>query len=132
MAATEIISMFGTKDRSDAANDLSALRRDMARLADTVSTIAAQQAGEARSTARHVSRDVGATLNDLVEQARHLLGGLRSTDLGKAGGMVASEAGDRLASVNAQVESRIGRNPITAVAVAAGVGLLLGLMSRSR
>ncbi|MFZ4531378.1 MAG: hypothetical protein ACOYOJ_06140 [Alsobacter sp.] len=124
--------MFGTKDRRDAANDLSALRRDIARLADTVSTIAAQQAGEAQSTARHVGRDVGATLNDLVEQARHLLGSLRGTDLGKAGGMLASEAGDRLSSANEQVESRIGRNPMMSVAVAAGVGLLLGLMSRSR
>lgn len=124
--------MFGTKDSRDVANDLSALRRDMARLADTVSSIASQQAGEARSTARHVSRDVGSTLSDLVEQARHLLGSVCSTDLGKAGGMLASEAGDRLSSANAQVETRIGRNPITSVAVAAGVGLLLGLMSRSR
>ena len=132
LAAREILSMFFTKDRSDAANDLSALRRDLARLADTVSTLASQQAREAQSTVRHAGHDAGATLTDLLAQARHLLGSLRDTDLGKVGSMVASEAGDRLSSVNTKVESQIGRNPMTSVAVAAGVGLLLGLMSRSR
>ena len=46
--------------------------------------------------------------------------------------MLKSEARDRLLDANAEFESRIERNPIRAVLIAAGIGLVLGLLSRSR
>ena len=114
--------MFGSHDTraSDVRDDLSAVRNDLARLADTVSNLVSGQSSAARSNAR-----------SYVDQARDQLYS-RANDVSKMGGMFASEARDRFSNANQEIESRIERNPITAVLIAAGVGMVLGLMSRSR
>ncbi|GGH26891.1 hypothetical protein GCM10007036_35040 [Alsobacter metallidurans] len=113
--------MFGSQETrmSDVRDDLAAVRNDLARLADTVSNMVAGRGGVARNA------------RGAVDQARDKVYA-RANDLGKAGGMLADEARDRLNRANRQIENRIEHNPIRAVLIAAGVGLVLGLMSRSR
>ena len=114
--------MFGSQETrmSDVRDDLAAVRSDLARLADTVSNMVTGQ-----------SKAAGRTARGAVDQARDSVYS-RAHDLGKAGEMFAHEARDRLTHANAEIESRIERNPVTAVLIAAGIGLVLGLMSRSR
>ncbi|WP_158266736.1 DUF883 family protein [Alsobacter soli] len=105
---------------SDVRDDLAAVRNDLARLADTVSNMVSGQSRAARNNAQ-----------GMMDQARGQFYA-RANDVSKMGNMFASEARDRLHNANVEIESRIERNPITAVLIAAGVGLVLGLMSRSR
>jgi ElaB/YqjD/DUF883 family membrane-anchored ribosome-binding protein len=113
--------MLGSQDRmSDVREDLTNVRNDLARLADTVSRMVL-----------HRSRDAQGSVRGAVDQAREQVYG-RAEDITKAGAMLTSEARDRLLDYNAEFENRIERNPIRAVLIAAGIGLVLGLLSRSR
>ena len=118
--------MFGNQDTrmSDVRDDLAAVRNDLARLADTVSNMVSGQSRAASRAARNNAQG-------MMDQARGQFYA-RANDVSKMGNMFASEARDRLHNANVEIESRIERNPITAVLIAAGVGLVLGLMSRSR
>jgi ElaB/YqjD/DUF883 family membrane-anchored ribosome-binding protein len=44
----------------------------------------------------------------------------------------ATDAQDRVAAISSDLESTIERNPLTAIFVAIGAGILIGLLSRSR
>lgn len=105
---------------SDVRADLAAVRNDLTRLANDVSNLVTGQKNAARQSAR-----------GMVDQARDRAYA-RAHDVTKMGEVFASEARDRLSGANAEFEARVERNPITAVLVAAGIGLVLGLMSRSR
>ena len=97
---------FGSQDLSA---DLAALRADISRLSDTVASMVRSQADVASSTVRGVMGDA----RDQFSQA-------------------ASSAQDSAFGAAADLERRIEKNPLTAVLIAAGVGMALGMMSKSR
>lgn len=112
------------------AEDLAALRDDVSKLTRSVSDLvrgrandAAEQAsglfGRARSRANEARDEAMSRAYDardrVADQASHLQDRL----------------GERLGSWGGEVETKIERNPLTAVIVAGIAGLLLGLMSRS-
>jgi ElaB/YqjD/DUF883 family membrane-anchored ribosome-binding protein len=93
----------------DVAADLAALRRDVARLAETMSALVQQQT---QAASHRVSEAVG--------DARDKIAG------------AAADAQDRVRAASGEIEACIERNPLMSVLIAVGVGLSLGLLSRSR
>lgn len=111
--------MFGVSSdpKADIATDLANLRRDVTRLADSLSQSLRDQSGsELRST---------------LDSLRTSLGS-RVSDFGETGTRLAGAARDRMYDANARLESRIEERPLASVMVAAGIGFVLGLMSRGR
>jgi ElaB/YqjD/DUF883 family membrane-anchored ribosome-binding protein len=90
----------------DFAADLAALRRDVARLGETMSTLVQRQ-----------SQAAGHRVVEAVGDAREKLAG------------TAAGAQTRICAASSAIEARIERNPLTAVLIAAGVGVSLGLLS---
>jgi ElaB/YqjD/DUF883 family membrane-anchored ribosome-binding protein len=108
-----ILETSMTKNAEGAAGDLNAdlaaLREDVARLAET--------------------------LSKLVQRQTHAAGLGVSDAVGDAKDTIASTAADARKHVRAarsEIEASIERNPLTAALIAFGVGMLLGMMSRSR
>ena len=113
--------MFGHGNRtSDAFSDLETLRTDVSRLANTISSMIGSQS---KSTGNSVQSSLGAWRDEVSA---------RASDWSDRGSSLASNAGHRLSDVNTDIGHRIERNPLTAVLVAAGIGVAIGLMSRSR
>ena len=100
-------------DKDDAAAELAAnlaaLREDIARLSDTVAGLARAQADAA-----------AAALKDAMAGAREQFS------------QAAGQAQESALGAVADLERRIEKNPLTAVMVAAGLGMMFGLMNRSR
>jgi ElaB/YqjD/DUF883 family membrane-anchored ribosome-binding protein len=94
---------------SDLPADLAALREDIARLSDAVAALVRAQTDAA-----------GAALKGAVGGAREQLSHAASHAQGSALGAAAD------------LERRIEKYPLTAVLIAAGVGMALGMMSKSR
>jgi ElaB/YqjD/DUF883 family membrane-anchored ribosome-binding protein len=94
---------------SDLSADLAALRADITRLSDTMTALMRSQADAA-----------GAAVRGAVGEARDQLS------------QAAAQAQDSAFGAAADLERRIERNPLTAVLIAAGIGMALGMMSKSR
>jgi ElaB/YqjD/DUF883 family membrane-anchored ribosome-binding protein len=94
---------------SDLAADLAALRADIARLSDTMSGLVKTQANSAGAAVRGAMGDA----RDQLSQA-------------------AAQAQDSALGAAAELERKIEKNPLTAVLIAAGIGMALGMMSKSR
>ena len=94
---------------SDLSTDLAAVRADIARLSDTMAALMRSQADAA-----------GAAVRGAVDGARDQLS------------QAAAQAQDSAFGAAADLERRIERNPLTAVLIAAGIGMALGMMSKSR
>jgi ElaB/YqjD/DUF883 family membrane-anchored ribosome-binding protein len=93
----------------DFAADLSALREDITKLTLSVTELVRAQASTTADS-----------MFGAVDNARKKI-----TDK-------ASDAQDRVSEISADIESTIERNPLTAIFVAIGAGILIGLLSRSR
>jgi ElaB/YqjD/DUF883 family membrane-anchored ribosome-binding protein len=93
----------------DLAADLAALRRDVARLAETMSALVQQQT---QAAGRRVSEAVGDARDRIASGA--------------------TDAQNRVRVASGEIEACIERNPLTAMLVALGIGMSLGLLSRSR
>ena len=96
-------------DASELSANLSALREDVGRLSDALAALVRAQAEAASATVKGVVNDA----KDQFSQA-------------------ASSVHDSATSATADLERRIEKNPLTAVLIAAGIGLVVGMMSRSR
>lgn len=94
---------------SDLSADLAALREDITRLSETMAGLVRSQANSASATVRGAMGDA----RDQLSQA-------------------ATQAQDSAFGAAADLERRIERNPLTAVLIAAGIGMALGMMSKSR
>jgi len=90
-----------------ANTDFTALRNDVAKLTQTVTQLVQNQAATTRDQVMDV---VDAASGNLTETA--------------------AAAQDKLKSMEAEIESRIRHNPWSAVAIAVGVGLLIGGAAR--
>lgn len=93
----------------DFASDLAALREDITKLTLSVTQLVRAQAS---TTADSM---LGA-----VDSARK-----RISD-------TATDAQDRVTALSTDLEATIERNPLTAILVAIGAGILIGLLSRTR
>ena len=93
----------------DVAADLAAIREDVARLADTIGKLLQRQTGAA-----------GAGVSEAVGDAKDKIAN------------TAGEARDLTHAASGEIEASIERNPFTAVLIAFGVGMWLGLISRPR
>ncbi len=93
----------------DFAADLAALRDDISKLTLSVTELVRSQA---TSTAD--------SMFGAVDSARKKISD------------TASDAQDRVSAISSDLESTIERNPLTAIFVAIGAGILIGLLSRSR
>ncbi len=94
----------------DVALQLEQLRSDMAQLGETVKALAASQASTTASRLQDAA-------SEKISQAK-----AASQDLYQGATKSVNDATDKL-------EDRVRQNPLGAVAVAAGVGFLLGLLN---
>lgn len=94
---------------SDLSADLASLREDIARLSHAVADLARAQTDAA-----------SAALKSAAGGAREQLS------------QAASQAQDGALGAAADLERRIEKYPLTAVLIAAGIGMALGMMSKSR
>jgi ElaB/YqjD/DUF883 family membrane-anchored ribosome-binding protein len=92
----------------DLAADLAALRQDVSRLAETLGQV--QHQTQAAGT--HVSDTVGAAMDAVTNTA--------------------TDAQRRVLTAGRDIEASVERYPLTAIAIAFGIGLSFGLISRSR
>jgi ElaB/YqjD/DUF883 family membrane-anchored ribosome-binding protein len=95
--------------RADIGADLAALRRDIAHLADAMRGLVEVQ-----------TQAAGVRLTDAVGDAKSKFSN------------AAEEARNNARAASGELEARIDRNPLTAVLIAAGVGLVVGSIGRSR
>jgi ElaB/YqjD/DUF883 family membrane-anchored ribosome-binding protein len=93
----------------DVAADLAAIREDVARLAETISKLLQRQT---QAAGVGVSEAVGDAKDKVADTA--------------------AEARNLTRAASGEIEASIERNPLTAVLIAFGVGMWLGLMTRSR
>lgn len=93
----------------DFAADLAALRQDVARLTETMSTLV-----------QHQTQAVGHRVSEAVDDVRVKIAS------------TAADAQSRVRAASGEIEARIKQNPVTSVLIALGVGISLGLLSRSR
>ena len=93
----------------DMNEQINALRAEIANLTTTVSDIVKAQATNAASHVKAAANDAAAT-----------------------GARVASQASQTVRNSGAELESYIERNPWNAILIAGGIGLVLGMFSRSR
>ena len=93
----------------DLSADLAALRRDVARLADTMGELVHHQT---QAAGHRVSEAVGDAREKIVSAADDAKNGVRAA--------------------SGEITASIERNPLTAVLIAFGIGMSLGMISRSR
>jgi ElaB/YqjD/DUF883 family membrane-anchored ribosome-binding protein len=104
-----IMSRSADDSPGDLAADLAALRRDVARLAETMSALVQQQT---QAAGHRVSEAVGDVRDKIASTA--------------------TDAQDRVRAAGGEIEACIERNPLMSVLIALGVGVSLGLLGRSR
>ena len=89
----------------DLAADLAALRQDVARLAETINGLMQKQT---QAAGHRVSEAVGG-VEDMIAGA-------------------AASAQNRVCAVSGEIQATIERNPLTALLIALGIGMTLGLL----
>jgi len=90
-------------------DQLAVLRKDLGAVANQVQTLLQHQAEGSQHLIHNMTEEVGERSHRLMEEAQH---------------QIASTYGD--------LEAVVKRNPFTAIAIAAGLGLIAGTLSRHR
>jgi ElaB/YqjD/DUF883 family membrane-anchored ribosome-binding protein len=98
-----------SRDINGIGEQLAVLRKDLSAVAEQVQTLVQHQAEGSQRLVRSVAQDVGERGHRLIEGAQ-----------------------DQIASTYGDLEAVVRRNPFTAVAIAAGLGLIAGTLSRHR
>jgi ElaB/YqjD/DUF883 family membrane-anchored ribosome-binding protein len=93
----------------DVAADLAAIRQDVARLAETIGKVL-----------QHQTRAAGVGVSEAVGDAKDKVAD------------TAAGAREITRAASGEIEASIERNPLTAVLIAFGVGMWLGMIGRSR
>jgi ElaB/YqjD/DUF883 family membrane-anchored ribosome-binding protein len=110
VAGVVMLEMSMSKNtEGDVAADLAAIREDVARLAETISKLLQRQ-----------SQAAGVGVSEAVGDAKDKVAD------------TAAEARNLTRAASGEIEASIERNPLTAVLIAFGIGMWLGMMSRSR
>lgn len=104
----------------DATSQIDSLRRDLNGLKDAVSEFLAQTAARSAEAAQGAASRV-------AEQSAAAAG-----RLAEGGAALAGQAAEQTKSVAVELESMARRNPLSAIAAAAAIGLVIGMMGRRR
>lgn len=104
---------------SDISSQVESLRNDLAALADKFASYADREHAAA----------IGAEVTRRARAARRALNN-KVADLSEQGGELADAARAQASDLQDAVENYVIENPIRSVVIAAGVGLILGAMSR--
>jgi ElaB/YqjD/DUF883 family membrane-anchored ribosome-binding protein len=107
-----------TEAMNSAGSDLQALRNDLNSLSDTVTKFMSQAGSEAAKSAREVTSNV-------TDQVGNVAG-----DLADKGVEMAAAASKQAKTFASELENMARRNPVGAIAGAAVVGVLIGLLGR--
>jgi len=103
---------------AELTNDLTRIREDLGRLTETVTQMLAGGSGSVtervRGTVEGARQNLAGTADTMMQSSREYMHG--------AQGMMRDAAG--------RLESSVERNPLTAVMVAAALGLVVGMMGR--
>jgi ElaB/YqjD/DUF883 family membrane-anchored ribosome-binding protein len=110
----------GPSNASPGQDELGDLRRDMAKLTDTLARFASQAGGDAAKTVRTLSQT-------LALQVGNAAGGVAD-----AGSELASSAKEHAKTFASELEGMARRNPLGTIAGALLVGVIIGMMSRGR
>ena len=102
--------------RNNGSDDLTILRDDLGRISNKVTELV---------------RGQSANMREAVEDGREALGD-KARDWTKAGASALGEAQNRVMHAKSDIETRIERNPFAALLIAAGIGLMFGLITRDR
>jgi ElaB/YqjD/DUF883 family membrane-anchored ribosome-binding protein len=97
------------KETAAVSEEIAVLKQDISRLTAAVADLVKLEANQARSKVEDV-------VVDLYNEGRNALG----------------EAGTRAKGLSDDLNRTIERNPTTSVLTALGIGLIIGLLSRSR
>lgn len=109
--------MSNDSPTSDVMQDFNQLRADISRLSDTVADLVKAQTKAATST-----------LTDTLSQGGEKISATMS-QLGDTARQASDQAQATVRSASRDLEATINQNPLTSVLLAAGVGLLFGMLS---
>lgn len=109
-----------TAASGDIAGDLRQLKTDLARLTETVTAIASNRGARAASRVGDGVRSVTDTFS------------ATASDAYTAGSDIASSARHHASSFAGDVEKTVRRNPLGAVLASMVLGMVVGMLSRSR
>lgn len=101
----------------DMAAELTRLREDFGRLSNSVSELVKSQANSTAETLRSTVASMSGAAAD------------RAADLTSSALQMTDTAQKAALNVSRDVEAAIERNPLTAVMIAAGIGIVLGMAS---
>lgn len=95
--------------KEDIADDLAALRRDIAHLTEAM-----------RGLAEDKTQAAGLRLSEAMGDAKNKISN------------AADDASKQVWMASGEIEAAVDRNPLTAVLIALGVGIAIGLVSKTR
>lgn len=101
----------------DMTSDVTQLRADFGRLSDKVAGLVKAQASSAAGSIRTA-----------VSDASEALAG-KASDLGQNAAQISESAQRSVRAAGGDIEASIERNPLAAVMIAAGIGLVIGLVT---
>ncbi|HEX8322457.1 MAG TPA: hypothetical protein VF595_00965 [Tepidisphaeraceae bacterium] len=127
MADTQDLNQDVQKVKEDAVNSFGQLKNDAVRVAQTAAEVARSGVETAKSKLTEGTDAVRAKLADHKETARAKL-----NDGTEAARDAAYRARDKGNDLLAQLQTQIEENPLQAVAIAAGVGVVVGILMRRR
>jgi len=104
--------------RDDLKQELSDLRRDMAKMQETMARFASDAGSETLKAAKNVG---GALIGEVGASAQQAV---------DAGSKMADAAGQQIKTVTMELEGMARRNPLGTIAGAVAVGVVLGMMKR--
>lgn len=139
-------SFDASKDKAMA--EASRLGDEAKRIKDDAAAKLGDEAGRVKENAAAVGEDLAKLAREAVSALQRVADDLASRATDRAGeavetakgvglaavdnvGAIASDAKHRVDSGVETLSQSVARNPITAIAIAAGVGLLFGMMNRS-
>jgi ElaB/YqjD/DUF883 family membrane-anchored ribosome-binding protein len=102
------------------AEDVSSLRRDMAKMHEIVSKFISEAGGQAARTARNVGQTVASQM------------GSTASGLATTGSDMASSATEQVKTFTNELEGIARKNPLGALASALVIGIVIGLIVRGR
>ena len=111
--------------------DMTKLREDMAAIQQTLSKFMSESGNEAYKTARNVGSAVASQVGGVASDVASQVGDVASDMANKAGEM-ANSAAAQAKTFASEMENMARRNPLGTIGAAVLVGVVIGMMSRSR
>jgi len=112
------VARGGPAGTDDLARDLSKLRDDVARLSESVAQMLREQTDAATVKLRGAAGDALDTMSEAANS------------ISRAGTGIASDTNARLETLGTELQQSIHKSPLTALMLAAGFGMLFGMMRR--